>query len=187
MTLAPRPPSDLDLDRRRFGALAVLGTGALATSSCTSSRSDDAAPSVVDEDPDLALVAEVSAVLAERVRLLEETVARHRGLARRLAPLTGAHRAHLAVLADAAPPEPTPAPPATTQPSPSTPPPVPGRRRTALVDVLTAESAASDELLRLAFRARSGPLARLVAGMAASTSMYVAHLSGSFPDGVSTP
>jgi hypothetical protein len=184
VNLVPPPTTDLELDRRRFGAVVVLGAGGLAVSACTSPSDDGAGPAVVDDDPDLALVAEVSAVVRARVRLLEETLTRHAGLARRLAALADAHRAHLTALADVAPPEATPSPPATAGPPPPAPTPVPARRRNALAAVVAAESAAADELTRLAFRARSGSLARLVAGMAASTSMHVVFLTESLPRGV---
>ncbi|MDP3969800.1 MAG: hypothetical protein Q8Q02_16150 [Nocardioides sp.] len=187
MNPAARPTTGLELDRRRLGTIAALGAGALAVSACTARRAEEADPVVVDDDPDLALVAEVSAVVGDRARLLEETVARHAGLGPRLAALAGAHRAHLAVLADVAPPAASPPPPAPPNAPPPAPTPLPARRRGALAGVVAAESAAADELTRLAFRARSGPLARLVAGMAASTAMHVAHLAAPLPEEVTAP
>lgn len=190
MNPAARPTPGPVLDRRRLGMATALGAGALVVSACTDRRTAGEDLPTAGKDPDLALVAEVSSVLAGRVRLLEETIARHPGLAPRLAALTDAHRAHLAALAEVVPPQAGGSPPASPSPSATTdaptpvPTPVPGSPRPALADVVAAGSAGADELTRLAFRARSGPLARLVAGMAASTAMHVAHLTARLPEGV---
>lgn len=175
------------LDRRRLGTMTILGAGVLLAGACTVRGNDGEVAEREAEDPDLALVAEVSALLAGRVRLLEETAERHPDLAARLGALTDAHRAHQAVLADVVPAQgdasPAASPPAATPAPAPTPTPIPSRPRPALAGVVAAGSAGADELTRLAFRARSGPLARLVAGMAASTAMHVAHLTAQLPEG----
>lgn len=189
MNPAVRPIPGPVLGRRLFGTLAALGTGALVASACTGRRPDAGDLPATEEDPDLGLVARVSKVLGDRVRLLDETVSRHPGLGAGLVALADAHRAHLAVLGAVAPPAATPSrsPTATTDAPTPSPPPVPSRPRPALAGVVAAESSTADELTRLAFGARSGPLARLVAGMAASTAMHVAALTAPLSDEVPAP
>lgn len=184
---APVTPGPV-FGRRRLGIVTALGAGTLVLGACTNRGVDREGPVPADEDPDLALVGEVSAVLSGRVALLEETVARHPDLASRLSALADAHRAHLAALGDVVPPEAGASPRASPSASAATnapaPTPVPSRPGPALAGVVAAGSAGADELTRLAFLARSGPLARLVAAMAASTAMHVAHLSARLPEAV---
>ena len=151
-----------------------------------------------EADPDVAVATEALLAVETAHTLARATAERHPGLAEPLSSLLGAHGGHVAVLDDAVPRE------ATAIPSPSAPagtgaagdaaseqpptgttggPSVPGDERRALALVVSQERALTVQLKQLAFRARSGPFARLLAGVAASAAQHAAVLDDSAQDG----
>jgi hypothetical protein len=150
-------------------------------------RRDDAAastPSPPEVDPDVAVATEALAAMSSVLAWAERVGERHPGLAVRLAGLLAAHRAHTDVLDDAVPQDAGPtasASPSRLSPSPDlgeplpTVPPTPGR---ALERVVVEERALATAFKQLAFRARSGPFARLLGSIAASAAQHAAALSG---------
>ena len=132
----------------------------------------DAQKAAEQVDPDVALAATALAVERHALAAVEATQDRHARLRVLLDPAAEAHRAHVALLADAVPDEGASATPATTAIR------VPRSRRRAvgrLVE-LEAELAATGRLN--AFQAQSGPFARLLASMAASAGQQEVLLGG---------
>lgn len=151
-----------------------------------------------EADPDVAVATEALLAVETANTLARETAERHPGLAEPLSSLLGAHAEHVAVLDDAVPREatatPSPSPPVGTgapgdavseQPPTGTTggPSVPRDERRALALVVSQERALTVQLKQLAFRARSGPFARLLAGVAASAAQHAAVLDTSAQDG----
>jgi len=178
--LPARPPGRLT---RRS---ALLGTIALGTTACTPySLGEDQraagrspAPTPAPEprtDPDVALAAQV--LLAEQALLdrAERTLAMHPRLERLLGPVRDGHAAHVDLLAEAAPDEPsaTPSLEASTGVS-STPLETGGRvprdATRALRSLADAEDALSRSNRTSAFTAESGSFARVLASMAAAAA-----------------
>lgn len=160
----------------------LVGAAAAALSGCTSGlkvrrgprrpASDPAPDRAAETDPDVALAA--SALSAERavLALVEATGDRHVRLRGALQPAAEAHRAHIQLLADAVPDD-----TATDTPAPADVR-VPRSAARALSAVVTAEDELSAGSRRHAFAAQSGPFARLLASMAASTGQHAAVLGG---------
>lgn len=159
--------------RRVLGAVTLGAVGGWVVAGC-SGAPEPLRPSAGAPDPDLAITRQVGSTLVAQVDLITRTVERHPGLAGRLEPARAAHLEHLATLVDATPGD---------APTATAPVVVPARRRLALRAVADAEAGTSETLARLAFRARSGALARLVASMAASAAQHEQALRA--PDGKS--
>ena len=146
--------------------------GLLAAGGCTLQDSGTPPPTATttpgrsDTDLDLDLVGEARTALLEMLDLARRTSLLHVGLAPALTPLVDLHTAHDALLAESSP-DPSPAPTGST---------VAPRSRPALALVRRREAALQAELAALAGRARSGPLARLLASMSAAVAQHVARL-----------
>jgi hypothetical protein len=126
---------------------------------------------VSDAEFDLGLLDEARVELAAMLDLVRRTSLKHAGLASALTALADLHEAHDSLLADSVA---EPSPPATIVP-------VPMHRARALQLVRTREVALQDEFANLALRARSGPLARVLASMSAAVGQYVVQLSRANP------
>lgn len=151
-------------------------------------------------DPDVAVAVEALALLGSTRDLVSAVGDRHPELHGRLAPAHAAHQAHVAML-DGAVPDLSPAAPSDSStpsspsssdssPRPSGTPPdvgpkggvevspdVPRDPARALARVVTAEEALTTAVKRLAFRAHSGPFARLLGSIAASAAQHAAGLA----------
>ncbi|HJR40160.1 MAG TPA: cell division protein FtsK [Nocardioidaceae bacterium] len=185
MPSPPSPSSPAALTRR--AALAALAAGSTSlVAGCTfgddrprrGRRGRRRAAQEVDEDPDIAVAA---LALAHEQAVLDALVAtdsRHPRLAGRLAAAIVAHRAHIALLADAVPDGKTPPEPgALSSPEPADEPfRVPAKPRAALTRLAVLEQELSVADKRHAFTAQSGSFARLLASMAASASQHAATL-----------
>lgn len=141
-------------------------------------------------DPDVVVATEALGLLVATQRLVQATVTRHGALSRPLTDLLDARAAHVATLEDAVPadsvgttpgpsggPSPSPTGPADTPqggPTPATR--VPREPARALDQVVQAERELSLGVKRLAFRAHSGPFARLLAAIAASSAQHATVL-----------
>jgi len=179
---------------RRTGLVTVMvGIGALATG-CTvdsdpqpaAGRGRSGAGEAAGQDPDVALVA--LAVAGERSALeaVTATIDRHADLADALSRLLDAHRAHVNLLADAAPDEAASGPTSPTTPASPGPgestgstgtPTVPARTKAALQRLSSMEQGLSLANKRHAFAAESGAFARLLASMAASAAQHASFLA----------
>ena len=177
----PPPPSPpVEVTRRAVLTGVSVVAGSVAAG-CTIGRDADgtAAPKpaatskrAAQLDPDVGLA--VAALAGEQAALdaIEAVLARHRKLRRALSPIKAAHRAHVSLLAQAAP-EDYPAP--TTPSLPSTSPDpfrVPPRREAALNRLSALELALSTSAKRHSFAAESGAFARLLASMAAAAAQH---------------
>ncbi|HZJ06927.1 MAG TPA: hypothetical protein VFD59_15840 [Nocardioidaceae bacterium] len=180
----PPPPAD-EVTRRALLSMVAGGTFAVVAG-CTvgsgqeptgrrerSSGSDRSS----QLDPDVAVAAAALTGEQNALEAVEATLDHHRGLKRELAPALEAHRAHVSLLAEAAPEKPT----AST--SPSLPGPsfarfrVPDGERTARARISALERALSTSAKRHSFAAQSGAFARLLASMAASAAQHAALLA----------
>lgn len=150
-------------------AVLLGGTAAASLTGCTSTRSP--APAA-EPDPDKALVAEMLTAEATLVALVEELGRRPRR-ARLLQPTRDVHQAHVKLLTEA---DPGSAPTVTSSPSPS--PALRGDDRAAFLAIARAEDSLAETLRQGAFRARSGPFARVLASMAAASAQSAATLRG---------
>lgn len=180
---SPSPPAALTR-RAALAALAAGGTSLVA--GCTfgddrprrGRRGRRRAAQEVDQDPDIAVAALALAHEESVLDALVATDSRHPRLAGRLAAAIEAHRAHIALLAEAvpegkAPPEPG----ALSSPEPADEPfQVPAKPRAALTRLAVLEQELSVADKRHAFTAQSGSFARLLASMAASASQHAATL-----------
>lgn len=189
--LSPRGGPALDaaggLSRRALGRGVLAGTvvAGLATGlvACTEDSPDPGAPA---EDPDAALATEVVEALDALLLLHSATAAAHPRLARRLDAVRAAHEDHRAAVVEAAAAGTGVDVPPVAPTTGATPPAVSPRPRAALSAVVIAEADAAEEFSRLAFRALSGPFARLLAAMAASSHQHALALSpaaAGAPDG----
>ena len=181
-----------------MGACGLGGT--LLVAGCTGDEDDAPGPRRRREsrgtDPDITVATEAHAAVRAALDLVETTLERHPALADQLAALRTAHQEHLAVLDDAVPEDalaasPTNAPaqpgglqapegsPGTDASAGSRPGRVPRVPAQAVVRVVESEAATVVQLKRLAFRARSGPFARLLGSIAASAAQHAASLAGS--------
>lgn len=188
MSTPPRRPTRAVVPVTRRAVL--LGTAGAVTAGCTGGLkvgrdgrgrprrdSTTAAEKAAERtDPDVTLAA--AALAAERLALtaVEAAQARHVRLRRLLDPTAEVHRAHIALLADAAPEEltPPPAPDVIRVPRSST-------RAVARLAQMETELATNGR--RHAFTAESGPFARLLASMAASADQQAALLRDVAPAG----
>jgi len=151
----------------------TIGTALLLAGGCTADDDGEPgalpseSPGVSDADFDLGILDEARARLAAMLELVRRASRRHPGLAPALTVFTDLHQAHDDLLADAA----------STSGS-STPAPVglPARSGKALDLVRTRELSLQGEFADLARRARSGPLARLLASMSAAIAQHVSGL-----------
>jgi hypothetical protein len=139
----------------------------------SSARRGTPASSAGTEDPDVAIAAQALAEERSALDVLQATVTRHPELTSTLNPLVEAHRAHVNLLADAAPDrtESSPAS-ASSELSPAESVAVPANRRRALAAVAAQQDRLSLSHKRHAFAARSGAFARLLASMGASAAQH---------------
>jgi hypothetical protein len=147
---------------RRTVLTGVVAAGAL--SACTG-NSPVAPPA---PDPDELIAAEALAAETALLALLEAVGRTHPKRVRALARTRGVHTAHVQLLTEAVKGAQTPAP------SPGQP--FTGGDRVAFLAVARAEDKLGETLRRGAFRAESGPFARVLAGMAAATAQQAATL-----------
>jgi len=148
-------------DAQTSGDPAASPTGSVTPSGSTESESPTPAA-----DPDADLLLDVRIALAGAEVLTRETARRHPALAAPARRLRRVHRAHLAVFADL---DPAPAP-AFPQVPASTP-----RARARLV---RAEDELATLLADSSLAADSGPLARVLASMAAGVDQARRGLAG---------
>lgn len=176
--------SSAEVTRRAVLTSIASGAGA-ALAGCTVSDTEQtgarrgAGTSSADPrpDPDVALAA--AALMDERHALdaLKATVARHRDLRRTLSPMIEAHRAHVSLLAEAAPDDPL-APESPSLPGlPPTPFRVPRDARLARNRLATLELTLSTSAKRHSFSAESGAFARVLASLAGAAAQQAAALS----------
>ena len=177
-----------NLTRRAAMATFVVGAGALVTGCTTDGEPERAsgrrrreADKAAERDPDVALAA--LAVAGERSALdaVTATIERHADLAVTLTHVLDAHRAHVSLLADAAPDEAAGASPSPTPEGSPTPDASPGstdrlkapaRPKAALHRLSLLEQDLSLANKRHAFVAESGAFARMLASMAASAAQH---------------
>lgn len=156
------PETVLPLSRRAaVRGVALLGSAAVVA---TATGCEWGPPSSVDapaekRDADATMVEELTRSIATQARLVTDVAARHVGLATSLAPLTALHTAHLGVLTDDA-----------VDGAAVT---VPAKPDPALAAVRRGEVALQRALTRGAQDAASGPLARMLASMAAGVAMHL--------------
>ena len=183
--MRPLPPSaPVELTRRTVLTGASVATGCLATG-CTLGPERDGSgaqgpPAAFSEsaqpDPDVALA--VDALAAEQAALaaIQGTLERHHRLRETLAPMLVAHRAHVSLLAQAAPK----GSPSSATSSPSGASPAPFRVRSgggeALRSLSEMELGLTTSTKRGSFAAESGAFARLLASMAAASAQHSALL-----------
>lgn len=179
------PPAPLpgDLPRRSV-LIALAAAGGAALAGCTfGSRPEAQEPgrrttadgeTAAEPDPDVALA--VEALAGERAALLavEATGKRHRELRRPLSGLVEGHRAHVALLASAAPDEALPR--ASRRNNATQRYQVPDSPRAASRKLVLLEQSLSGAAKRHAFTAHSGAFARLLASMAAAAAQQAAEL-----------
>lgn len=180
----PTPPPvrrTVGLTRRTaVGGAAAIGTAVVT--GCTSSDADRKprpTPSKsADSDPDVALAA---TALADEQRLLDlvtATLDRHPALASVLSGARAVHRAHVDLLTEAVPDQPSASasPSATPSATPSTPR-VPARPAAALAALSRAEDGVSRSGRRNALAAQSGAFARVLASIAAAAAQQSVALA----------
>jgi len=148
----------------------TVGFGLLALGGCTLGSPGSPAPTdqpsvLSDEDYDQRLVDEAAAGIAGVLATIEKIAARFDLVAGSLAPLVALHQAHLSALGVITPPS-------VSVPS------VSHDAATALVRLGTGEGKLQKQLAAAAGNARSGQLARVLAGMSAGVQQ---HLLALFP------
>jgi hypothetical protein len=150
---------------RRLALGLGLGLGMLPIAGCT--FGDDAGQkhgltgsSTSDEEADKALLDEARTEIAGMLDLLRRTSKRYPGISTPLAGLTALHEAHDDLLAESG------------TPSKGTRTKVPATSTDALGLVRNRERALQAEFAGLAVQAKSGPLARLFASMAAGIAQH---------------
>ena len=151
---------------RRAVVVGMTSAAGLTLAGCTSDGDLPDLPGLSapteDADPDLALVRRVQADELGAMRLVQRTRARHPELRARLADTLRFHQSHLEVLGDAA----TGTDRARRREESA----VAAQPARALADVVAAERRLAVRHSRSALEARSGPLARTVASMAAAAA-----------------
>jgi len=140
---------------------AALATGALAA--CTDETAVDATPT---EDPDGALATEALRTETAILALIDSLTAGRPRRLHELGATRGVHEAHVLLLGEAATPTSSPTPPSAFT----------GDDRAAYLALAQAEDRAGQTLRRVAFRASSGPFARVLAAMAAASAQQSARL-----------
>jgi hypothetical protein len=157
-----------------------VAVGLGAGSACRSGRSGrDATASTGRADPDAALAVRVLAGEELMLARVTATIRRHRRLAPVLAGALSAHTTHVRLLRTAVPAHGS----ASASPTPTPVPPVPVGRQPALVALAGSETALTQSHARDAVAARSGPLARVLASLAAASAQQASYLAGRAPDG----
>jgi hypothetical protein len=165
----PTPGAAVRLTRRHV-ALAGLAGAATLTSGCTDDRSGPG-PLPPGPNPDEELVVHALRLERSMVRRLEATGRRHASLRRRLRQPLVVHRAHVGLLSRAVEGGSTrPGQPSERGPRP------PATAKDALVALARAEQTLRDDQVASATRARSGDLARVLAGMAAAAAQQASVL-----------
>ena len=175
------------LTRRAALATLALGTGAALTG-CTLGDDDQGkrrrrrreADEADERDPDIALAALALAGEQAGLEALTATTSRHPGLAARLRAAAEMHRAHVGLLAEAAPDDAPPSPAPTDLSAPEItgkPFRVPAKEPAALTRLAALEQQLSVSNKRHAFSAQSGAFARLLASMAASAAQHAVVLA----------
>lgn len=164
------PSADVTLGRRALGGL-VAAAAALTLTGCTEDgTSGPVLPVDPVADPDVALAAEAWSAEMALLRRVRATRRRHPRLRPRLDGAGRAHTAHTDVLAQAVPTEELPE----TTPVPAP----PGQPAAALRALARAEDTLARAQAQRAVRARSGALARVLAGTAAAAAQQSRHLQG---------
>lgn len=185
--MPPPSSSRAALSRRT----ALLGAAALGTAACTpysldrdqrpaGRRTAPATPEPPRTDPDVALAAAVLAAEQGLLDRIEATVETHPRLERVLAATREVHAAHVDLLADAAPDEPSPS----SSPSASASPTEQAKGKHSVPDdparALRALARHEDDLSladkRSAFAAESGSFARVLGSMAAAAAQQATVL-----------
>ena len=158
---------------------ALAGTAALSAAlaaGCTADGADPtpprAAPRRAPEGPDVALAARVLGDERAMLERVQATVRRHPGLAAAVAGARSAHRAHVALLAEAVPSGTTPS----GTPTPRGPQ-VPSRPAPALSALARAEERLAAAGRDGAVASQSGAFARVLASMAAAAAQQSVRLA----------
>jgi len=146
----------------------TIGVGLLALGGCTvdsgTRTSRTSQPSVLgDQEYDQRLVDEAAQEIAAALKTIERIAARFEPVAGSLAQLVALHHAHLSALGVVSPPALALAP-------------LPADVSAALTRLGTLEERLQRELASVAENARSGSLARLLAGMSAGVQQHVVAL-----------
>ena len=146
----------------------TVAAGLLALGGCTLDRGEPTPPGdqptvLGDQDYDRRLVDEAAAEIAGALAMIEKIAARFDLVAGSLAPLVALHQAHLSALGVITPPE-------VSVPA------LGSDARTAMTRLGAAEKELQRELVAVAENARSGPLARVLAGMSAGVNQHVVAL-----------
>jgi len=154
---------------RRLALGLGLGVGLLPIAGCTLGDGGDkkrglTGSAASDEEADRSLLDEARTEIAGLLDLIRRTSHHYPGIATPLAALTTLHRAHDDLLADSG----TPSKATRTR--------VPASSTAALTLISNRERALQLEFAGLAVQAKSGPLARLFASMAAGVAQHVQAL-----------
>lgn len=131
-------------------------------------------PTVVETNPDVALVVAARRTVVQLVAAYDATLRRHRRLRPTLATMLERHRRHADVLGGAVTDEPRGTTGSAPVPEPIQ---VPRRARLAVAALRVAEQNAQRTHLRHTRAAQSGALARVLASMAASEAQHVTLLA----------
>jgi len=146
----------------------TIGVGLLALGGCTldsgTPDSPTSQPSVLgDQEYDQRLVDDAAQEIARALATIERIAARFEPVAGSLSQLVALHHAHLSALGVVSPPAVALAP-------------LPAEAAAALTRLGTLEERLQRELASVAENARSGQLARLLAGMSAGVQQHVVAL-----------
>jgi hypothetical protein len=168
-------------DPLRISRRTAVGGSAAAAAIVVAGCTGDATPSArripghtitPAPSPDVALAATVLTAEQRVLDMVEATARRHPALAGGLSSARAAHRAHVKLLADAAPDHGSAGPSPSSSPSaPATA--VPASRAAALHALAAQESRLAATDRAGAEKARSGAFARVLASMAASAQQQV--------------
>jgi len=147
----------------------LLGAGLLALGGCTLDRDPESptasgTPQLTDQEYDERLVDQVSTSTTAALAFIEQASARFDQVTVALSALVGLHEAHLSALSIVTPP-------------PVTPVPVPAQQGSAMARLRSLEQDLQAELAAASGNARSGQLARVLAGMSAGVAQQVVLLS----------
>jgi hypothetical protein len=168
-----------------LGVPACLATGVLA--GCTNDAPGDTEASgatrqprpSLTRDPDLPVLRAAADAEERLLQTYAAVVARHSGLAERLAPFVRRHEAHLTALRAAASPDAAPAEPAgTARPSTKSVAAAPSTPDAALAALIDAEQGAAADRNTDLRSSRGGEHARLLASIAACEAIHAGQLAG---------